>query len=643
MCDLERTERALLPLRRRADDRVQADFSLGPSLPGRGPAVGRRRHAAARAALAAAALLAAGCRRDSAAGAASGAGAADSLGWTTQVFVAPVGALAWSGKRFVTVGGGPGRWSSVDAKVWLDGEAFASFRDVAWDGHNFAAVGESASVSVSSDGLIWKSAMPSLNGPGLYGIASSGSLWVAVGSGGAILHAAASEPGDWSTWTLVAPPPTSKDLMAVTWAGGQFVAVGREGAVVSSPDGLSWTLQPAATTSDLVSIAAASATSMVASTNAIPSQLLSSADLKSWTANSAAGYVGRVAFLDGQYLALGEYASATSADGVTWKTGTAPAILGAAIFDGQRYLATSSGAVFTSTDGLVWEPLAVAGDTRSIARDPASGRMVATGGDVLQVAPDGGAWAYRYLRDSGIGAGDAFDNVIWAPALNAFGAMSVEAANQALFRSADGESWTRIGNAPCYIGLASSGTTLVNVGGSLTGPCLATSTDGTTWTPRAVPGDKQLTRAFWTGSAFVAVGPAGALATAPADGSVWTARASGVAAALNGAAGSGACLVVVGDGGTILSSDNGGETWSPRASGTSESLHGVLWTGAEFAAVGTNATLLRSADGAAWRRQATPYAPGSFSYTLHFEDVAWSPAERLLTVVGSNGFLATVP
>jgi hypothetical protein len=47
--------------------------------------------------------------------------------------------------------------------------------------------------------------------------------------------------------------------------------------------------------------------------------------------------------------------------------------------------------------------------------------------------------------------------VIWAPALNAFGAMSIEGANQALFRSADGETWTRAGNAPCYAGLASSG------------------------------------------------------------------------------------------------------------------------------------------------------------------------------------------
>lgn len=632
MCDLERTESA-----------PQTLTSLAPAYRGRGsPPVDRRRRAA-RAALAAAVLLAGGCRRDPAAGATSDARDSDPGGWTTQVFLPPLGqGLAWSGERVVAVGSPAGRWSSDDAKVWLEGNAFAWLNDVAWDGHHFAAVGPDAAVSVSSDGLTWTSASPSPSAPSLYGVASSGSRWVAVGSGGAILHAAASDPGNWSEWTLVAPSPTSKDLLAITWAGGQFVAVGRGGAVVSSPDGLNWALQPAATTSDLVSVAAASATSIVALTSAMPSQFLSSSDLKSWTATHA-GVFGRVAFLNGQYLALGEYASATSADGVTWKTGNAPAILRVAIFDGQRYVATSDGAVLTSADGLVWEPLAIAAGTGAIARDPASGRMVAAGGDVLEVAPEGGEWAYRNLRELGIGPGDAFDTVIWAPALTAFGAMSIEGANQALFRSADAESWTRVGDAPCYAGLASSGSALVNIGSSLTGPCLATSTDGTSWSARTVPNDKLLTRAFWTGSAFVAVGPAGALATAPADGSVWTARSTGVAAALHGAAGTGARLIAVGDGGTILSSDDGGETWRPRTSGTVESLRSVIWTGTEFAAAGANATLLRSADGAAWRRQATPYTPGSFTYALDFKDLAWSPAERLLTVVGSNGFRATVP
>jgi photosystem II stability/assembly factor-like uncharacterized protein len=100
---------------------------------------------------------------------------------------------------------------------------------------------------------------------------------------------------------------------------------------------------------------------------------------------------------------------------------------------------------------------------------------------------------------------------------------------------------------------------------------------------------------------------------------------------------------VVGNGSTILSSADGASTWSPRASGTSKALFRVIWTGGEFVAVGADATLLRSSDGANWRRQATPYRPGDFTFPLDFNDVSWSPSTHLLTVVGSNGFRATLP
>jgi photosystem II stability/assembly factor-like uncharacterized protein len=101
--------------------------------------------------------------------------------------------------------------------------------------------------------------------------------------------------------------------------------------------------------------------------------------------------------------------------------------------------------------------------------------------------------------------------------------------------------------------------------------------------------------------------------------------------------------VVVGDAGTVLSSADNGQTWIARSSGTSSNLESVIWTGKEFVVVGTGATLLRSADGAAWVTASTPYSPGTFTYTLDFNDVSWSPATSLLTVVGSSGFVATLP
>lgn len=230
---------------------------------------------------------------------------------------------------------------------------------------------------------------------------------------------------------------------------------------------------------------------------------------------------------------------------------------------------------------------------------------------------------------------------LWMPALNAFGALVAAGANHNLYQSTDGTTWRLIGHAPYYSNAASDAVLVGVCSTSIS--CLATSATGASWTQRAVPGDKPLTKVFWTGSAFVAVGPAGAIATAPGDGATWSARDSGVGTALNGAAGSADRLVVVGNAGAILLSADGGATWSSQDSGTSVALHRIIWTGSEFVAVGNDATLLRSSDGTRWSRQETPYAPGDFSYALDFKDVSWSPASRLLTVVGSNGFTATVP
>ena len=144
--------------------------------------------------------------------------------------------VAWSGERFVAVGG---RTDSIVHS--LDGEHWqeASRRDdlygrsgVAWAGDRFVAVGHS--IGLSEDGIRWRQARVSVHGD-LTAVAWNGERHVAVGSEGLIVH---SDSGDW--WSPATDSATAETLTDVAWNGERFVAVGHHGAIVHSSDGDHW-------------------------------------------------------------------------------------------------------------------------------------------------------------------------------------------------------------------------------------------------------------------------------------------------------------------------------------------------------------------------------------------------------------------
>jgi photosystem II stability/assembly factor-like uncharacterized protein len=280
-------------------------------------------------------------------------------------------------------------------------------------------------------------------------------------------------------------------------------------------------------------------------------------------------------------------------------------------------------------------------DLASIARSPVDGRLVSTTAghnSSIQTSLDGITWQYGNVPDF------LFMGVAWAPTLSKFASMLSYGANQYLYQSSDGQTWMQVGGAPCYGPLAASTSVLVSLGPAITtGTGICTSVTGTQWTAASGPGTAVYSKAVWTGTQFLALGSGGVLASAAADGVTWTALTSGVTAALNGAASSGTRIVVVGAAGTVIGSTDGGKTWVAVSSGTTANLQNVIWTGKEFVAVGTAATLLRSPDGVKWAIEPTPYTPSATTYTVDFGDVSWSPTTSLLTVVGSSGFVATVP
>jgi|GEM_PF-1434061 photosystem II stability/assembly factor-like uncharacterized protein len=246
-------------------------------------------------------------------------------------------------------------------------------------GYGFVATGASGALYYSLDGINWTSISNPLPSTTFYGLANTGSTYVAVGAGGAMLYSASyAESGSWTQQTSV----TSNDLYAVYGYGaGLFVAVGQNGTILTSTSGTSssWTTQTSNTSNSLRSITYGNSL-YVAVGDA--GTLLTSGDGGTWTVNTTIPSLISSANLNGvtygyvvssvtglatpTFVAVGSNGTViTSVDnGVTWTPQTtqlSSTQLNAVTFgalavatDGQFVAVDSAANVFTSPDGLTW-------------------------------------------------------------------------------------------------------------------------------------------------------------------------------------------------------------------------------------------------------------------------------------------------
>ncbi len=115
-------------------------------------------------------------------------------------------------------------------------------------GANGLAGSTTALLMTSPDGNSWTDRAPPTSAPFLAGVATSGSLTVAVGAGGTILTST-----DGASWTPVVSG-TTQALNGVSWSGALWVVVGDGGTVLTSPDGSKWTVQNSGTKAPLLSV-----------------------------------------------------------------------------------------------------------------------------------------------------------------------------------------------------------------------------------------------------------------------------------------------------------------------------------------------------------------------------------------------------
>lgn len=269
---------------------------------------------------------------------------------------------------------------------------------------------------------------------------------------------------DGQTWSgaAVFPGVGAGSILCVQWspALGLFVALGSGGAGITncftSPDGVTWTLQPGpsvdhwnaiAWSPDLKIFCAISAQSAVATSQ----DVATSSDGKNWTTTAgmpSSAFWRSICWSSalGIFVAVGNNVVATSPDGVTWTAQTIAAGTWSTVIWAPAlnlFLAKLNGTTYaTSTNGVTW-------NTSTL---PASGSAV-------------------------------IGSAVWSPSLGIF---CIVCSTAVALTSPDGVTWTTQ-TTPSALNVVQRSEALGIFVGIGSAGVAASSPDGVTWTARTVP------------------------------------------------------------------------------------------------------------------------------------------------------------
>lgn len=209
----------------------------------------------------------------------------DGIDWTHH--------LSGVGGIFYDVAYGNGQWvavgtnsansiaaTSTNGASWSGGPAGVGleFRGVTWTGGEFVAVGGTggnAVIATSSNGSSWSGGAIGVTST-LKAVDQDGTTRVAVGTTGAIVYSIGG-----GSWTQAMGTP-NVDWEDVTFSSGQFVVVGAGGVLMTSTDGVNWTLGNSGTGDILYSIAAANSPQVGVATGT-NGRIITSPDAINWS------------------------------------------------------------------------------------------------------------------------------------------------------------------------------------------------------------------------------------------------------------------------------------------------------------------------------------------------------------------------
>jgi Bacterial Ig-like domain (group 2) len=426
-----------------------------------------------------------------------------------------------------------------------------------------------------------------------------------------------------TTWRRI-PVPGDLDPGFAFHTGTHFVLLGNEGGALSSPDGESWSLAPAAPTTT------------------------------SWYAGTVVG--GQLLVVSDAGPTVNEFFTWVTTDGLTWeRRGELDSSVHWLVQAGTRLYAGLTGVTYASADtGRTWTTVSslFRGGRRfsAVAWD---GRQLAEwDGDTLRTSDDGIVWRAVGTTIRWLNPRPARDSLIRLNDLEFQGGRYIAAGARAdtaafntlegtILESTDGVTWTevdverasvaqliRLPGAWMSVGEAaswsrdgrswenrlfnnfprvdeifwSSGRFYV---AAFNSEYLRESTDGIRWREFALPRGFNFTfggggGVVWTGSAYVIAGADGEVFTSP-DGIDWTQRATPTTNGIEELVQGGGVLVARSFQELLSSTD--GVVWSSVARASAGAFTSVVRIGSRFVAVeqtGTGTQARTSTDGRTW-------------------------------------------
>ncbi len=363
----------------------------------------------------------------------------------------------------------------------------------------------------------------------------------------------------------------------------------------------------------------------------------------------------KVIYQNGQFIAVGDFAIATSFDGMTWAI-RKPRISSDyfyrdIVWTGTRYVvvgfiygSTASAVITTSTDAVTWttsQPLLLAGILSSVAWNGNS--LVAVGSQSSGGAPpatiilrssDGIAWEDR----SSALLNKTLRDVLWAGNLGSpttndrFIALD---GSKTCYTSPDGIRWTPQANKLLANASAGvwNGTQVLAVGAAIS---RSNNGTGTSWTQSPSGVSKALDEViFDSAGGYIAMGEDSLLTSV--NGTAWVKQNSGLSTynSLTGVAWSGTRFVAIGgdvygfnDNKVVIMTSTDGSSWQPVTTTAKGSLMGVAWSGTQFVAVGRQGLILTSTDGLVWTSRTS-------GVKLTLRDIIWTGTQ--FVAVGGEG------
>lgn len=479
----------------------------------------------------------------------------------------------------------------------LDFKGLAGCNDI------FVGVTDSGGIYTSADSGVNWAAYNSGTLEKLTSVACDGTRFVVAGDGGTLLT---SQDGGVS-WLKLANNYWS--LNKVIWAGGQFVGVG--GLIVTSQDGINWTMQTGYI--GPLSTVAFSGSQYVTykESYSAANATYTSPDGIIWTEHSTPlNKIEEIVWNGTEFVAIPPNASqpggsnvSTSRDGVTWTdTGQMPNVNllnGAIIWAGSQFVGTGqNGLIATSNDGITWSTRSTP-TTKQLNAIGTNGTTYLAGGYGGTVLSSTTLTSWSLQLPEASLTQDLLNDILWDG--SRFIAVGGNFSAEVILTSGNGVTWTASDNGAAYGGLKSiayNGSTYVAVG--ISGRILS-SPDGANWTSRTSGVSYgNLNKVIWADTQFVAVGGYNDIITSP-DGITWTSRLSGAYpnSSLQSVAWNGSTLVAVGRApSVILSSQDAGATW---ASDTIPSEpRDVIWANGLFLVTGYTSYTYTSDNGIDW-------------------------------------------